>query len=328
MWLRLVRQGNQFTGYVSTNGTSWTTAGSDDDQHDCRGLRRPGGHEPRRLGNLYGDVHKSPARNRDGAHGAHGAHVAHSPTSPTTLPAPWTNRDIGGPALAGSASAAGGTFTVAAGGDNIWGPSDQFHFVYQPLQGDVEIIARVASLQYADAWSKAGVMIRESLTGSSRHAMMHVTGTEGWWFMRRIASGGESYEQFGSSGSAPGWVRLVREGNLFTAYRSTNGTTWSLVGTETIAMASTVYVGLAVTSNNPQRGRQRHSPTSRRELCRRGRISRRPCRSRAQRLAPRSPRPRPSRFRPQRATRMARLPRLISTGGRNSSRRTPRTRIA
>ena len=45
-------------------------------------------------------------------------------------------------------------------------------------------------------------------------------------------------------------MRLVREGNLFSAYRSTNGTTWSLVGTDTISMASTVYVGLAVTSHN------------------------------------------------------------------------------
>ena len=51
------------------------------------------------------------------------------------------------------------------GGADIWDTSDQFQFVYQPLQGDVEVIARVASLQYADAWSKAGVMIRESLTG-------------------------------------------------------------------------------------------------------------------------------------------------------------------
>ena len=36
---------------------------------------------------------------------------------------------------------------------------------------------------------------------------------------------------------------------MFSAYRSTNGTSWTLVGTETIAMPSTVYVGLAVTSH-------------------------------------------------------------------------------
>ncbi len=45
-------------------------------------------------------------------------------------------------------------------------------------------------------------------------------------------------------------MRLVREGDLFSAYRSTDGVTWALIGTDTISMAATVYVGLAVTSHN------------------------------------------------------------------------------
>ncbi len=139
---------------------------------------------------------------------------------------------------------------MTAGGIDIWGTSDQFHFVYQPLQGDVEVIARVASLQQADVWSKAGVMIRESLTAGSRHAFMMVSGSQGWGFQRRIATDDSSYHQAGPSGTAPGWVRLVREGNLFSAYRSTDGTSWSLVGSDTISMASTVYVGVALTSHN------------------------------------------------------------------------------
>ena len=175
--------------------------------------------------------------------------VSAGPTT-TTLPSPWASRDLGSPALAGSASASGGTFTVAAGGANIWGTSDQFHFVYQRLQGDVEVIARVASLQHADPWSKAGVMIRESLTGGSRNAFMMVSGTQGWGFQSRPETGDVSYRWDGPSGDALGWVRLVREGNLFSAYRSTNGTTWSLVGSDAISMASTVYVGLALTSHD------------------------------------------------------------------------------
>ena len=139
---------------------------------------------------------------------------------------------------------------MAAGGYDIWGTSDQFHFVYQPLQGDVEVIARIASLQAADGWSKAGVMIRESLTANSRNAFMKVSGSKGWGFQQRIATGDDSYNQDGPNGTAPGWVRLVREGNLFSAYRSTDGTTWSLVGSDTISMASTVYVGLALTSRD------------------------------------------------------------------------------
>jgi len=50
--------------------------------------------------------------------------------------------------------------------------------------------------------------------------------------------------------TTPAWVRLVRSGSVITTYWSTNGTTWTLVGSETISMASTVYVGLAATSHN------------------------------------------------------------------------------
>ena len=49
---------------------------------------------------------------------------------------------------------------------------------------------------------------------------------------------------------APRWVRLVRQGDSFSGYESADGSEWRLVGTETIAMAPTVYVGLAVTSHN------------------------------------------------------------------------------
>ena len=75
-------------------------------------------------------------------------------------------------------------------------------------------------------------------------------GTKRWAFQSRLETGGTTYNQSGPTGAVPGWVRLVREGNLFSAYRSTNGTSWSLLGTDTINMSSTVYVGLAVTSKN------------------------------------------------------------------------------
>jgi hypothetical protein len=44
-------------------------------------------------------------------------------------------------------------------------------------------------------------------------------------------------------------VRLVRQGSTFTASESSNGTTWTVVGSQTINMPQTLYVGLAVTSH-------------------------------------------------------------------------------
>jgi hypothetical protein len=45
-------------------------------------------------------------------------------------------------------------------------------------------------------------------------------------------------------------VRVVRSGNMFTAYNSTDGSSWTSMGSVTIAMGTNVYIGLAVTSHN------------------------------------------------------------------------------
>ena len=91
------------------------------------------------------------------------------------LSSPWQNADVGSVGLAGSTLTADGMFTVTGSGADIWGTSDAFQYVYQPLNGDGEIIAHVASEQNPDAWSKAGVMFRETLDSSSSHALIAVT---------------------------------------------------------------------------------------------------------------------------------------------------------
>src|SRR5262249_28591996 len=66
--------------------------------------------------------------------------------APTGLPTPWNGGDIGSTGLAGSSTYANGVFTVAGSGADIWGTADAFRMVSQPTSGDVEIVARVASL--------------------------------------------------------------------------------------------------------------------------------------------------------------------------------------
>ena len=57
------------------------------------------------------------------------------PPPPGPLPSPWVDTDVGSPALAGSASYNSGVFTVNGAGADIWGTSDQFNYVNQPLAG-------------------------------------------------------------------------------------------------------------------------------------------------------------------------------------------------
>jgi hypothetical protein len=170
-----------------------------------------------------------------------------------TLPAGWAVSNIGNPVISGSATHSSGTFSVSGAGTDIWGSSDQFTFVHRQLTGDATIVARVATLQNVNGWSKAGVMIRGSLAANSKHASVFVTPLNGVSFQRRASNGGTSVRTNGGTGTAPVWLKLVRLSSTLTAYRSADGTTWSTIGSATISMGSTVYVGLAVTSRDAAR---------------------------------------------------------------------------
>jgi len=230
-WVKAVRSGNTVTTYWSATGSSWTTIGS---------VTLP------LNASAYVGIavtsHNSGARTT--------ATVSDVSVVRKALPAGQRSIDIGSPAPAGSASYSSGTHTIKAGGTDIWSAADQFHFVYQPMAGNAEIVARVASITNTHAWAKAGVMIREALTAHSRHATMFASVSKGYAFQRRPETGGLSVHTSGGSGAPPGWVRLVRTGDRFDAYRSADGVSWKAVGSDTIPMADTVYVGLAVTSHN------------------------------------------------------------------------------
>ena len=90
------------------------------------------------------------------------------------VPSPWVNQDIGAVGRSGSATFSSGTFTVSGSGADIWGSTDEFHFVHQPLGSRTEIVARVVSLQNTHQDAKAGVMIREDLGAGSRHVVLAV----------------------------------------------------------------------------------------------------------------------------------------------------------
>jgi hypothetical protein len=171
------------------------------------------------------------------------------PPPPEGLPDGWASLDIGAVAAEGNASFASGTFTVRGSGADIWGTADEFHFVHRTLTGDGEIVARVASVQNRHAWSKAGVMFRESLDAGSKHATMFTSAARGLAFQRRSATNGLSTSTAGALVPPPRWIKMVRAGNVFSAFESSNGTTWTLVGSEAIVMSATVHVGLAVTSH-------------------------------------------------------------------------------
>ncbi|BCU76735.1 zinc-dependent metalloprotease family protein [Luteolibacter sp. LG18] len=165
--------------------------------------------------------------------------------------APWVSADIGSVGTVGGTSFDGTTYTLMGSGADIWSTADAFRYVYQPMTGDGEIVARVASSTSSQARGKSGVMIRETLTAGSKHVstLFHSDIAKNVT-TRRTTTGGSSTEVNGATAATPTWVKLTRTGDTFVSATSTDGTTWTTVSTTTVSMASSVYVGLAVSALN------------------------------------------------------------------------------
>jgi regulation of enolase protein 1 (concanavalin A-like superfamily) len=147
---------------------------------------------------------------------------------------------------------AGSAYNVTAGGVDIGGTSaDGFRYVYQQVSGNFDVEVQVSSLtQNVLPNSRAGLMVRQSLDAGSQMVFSGATSTDGYRFNYRITEGQIGVFNTVGSVSYPNvWVRLVRQGDEFTSYSSTNGTNWTSTGAVEISMTDTVYLGMAVSSH-------------------------------------------------------------------------------
>jgi regulation of enolase protein 1 (concanavalin A-like superfamily) len=164
--------------------------------------------------------------------------------------APWSQVEVGAVALQGDASFFDGTFSVSGDGADIWGTADAFHYVYQSLNRDGQITARVTGERNTNTFAKAGVMLRESLTANAAHVILDVRPGGEIEFMTRSSTGASTAFIAGTSVSFPAWLRLTRNGTTVTGAVAPDGTTWTTVGATTLSIASTADIGLAVTSHD------------------------------------------------------------------------------
>jgi beta-glucanase (GH16 family)/regulation of enolase protein 1 (concanavalin A-like superfamily) len=181
----------------------------------------------------------------------------------TALPTPWTAADIfatpaGSSAFTGTewsvtgGGSAGDQYGLSGTGINGSRYSESFHFVSQPVSGDGTLVAKLIDPVSA---AQAGLMFR-STTDKSSLCTSLIYSTQftpsGLAWMSRTSTGGYNLlHATGISITFPVWLKLVRAGNNVTAFRSTNGTTWTQIGgSQTVPMATNYLAGLAVSSGN------------------------------------------------------------------------------
>jgi len=156
-----------------------------------------------------------------------------------------------------SYNAATQTYTMTGAGADIYGESDEFHYAYKQLSGPGSITAKVESLSDIHEYSKAGVMIRETLDADSAQVLVSVTPRQnGVEFMYRLA--GETTTEWTEAGdpvhNPPHWVRIRRVQNNFYAEHSADNVIWvDVQGDEpsmaNVPMSANTYIGLHVLSH-------------------------------------------------------------------------------
>lgn len=75
----------------------------------------------------------------------------------------WQSKDVGTPGVAGNTSVNEDGSVTVKGSGKLQGIEDSFHFAYQKLKGDGEIVVKLDSVTAVDNHAFSGVMIRESL---------------------------------------------------------------------------------------------------------------------------------------------------------------------
>ena len=145
----------------------------------------------------------------------------------------------------------GEVFTINTTGADIWNEADACRYLYRPMNGNGEIVARIDSFEHSDGWAKAGPMFRENLSANSRNAYICVTPGNGVSFQVRKDNGGKSSSVIDHNFPLPCWVKLTRNGSEFTGFASADGQTWKRIGnTENVQMESKAFAGIATTSHN------------------------------------------------------------------------------
>ncbi|MGD0655988.1 MAG: hypothetical protein ABSA16_16755, partial [Thermoguttaceae bacterium] len=174
----------------------------------------------------------------------------------TGLPSSWYSQDIGTVTTAGSTNYIASELIVHGSGSNVGGTADSLQFAYRSVTGDCTIIARLACETLGTTTTilddKVGLMMRSSTDAGAQNVFVFLDSkyNAARWQMRTTINGSTSAGTDLTNMVMPIWFKLQRVGNVFTGYISSDGLTWTFVGTSTISMSNSIYVGVAVCSRD------------------------------------------------------------------------------
>jgi hypothetical protein len=231
VWLRLTRTGDIIRAYASTGDTvPWTLVG----EQTLPGL-------PETV--YWGEAVTSHV---DGT-------VATATFDAVALNwRTFESADIGAVGHAGTTQLTPTAITIEGGGADIWNNADAFRYYHTPTAtaGDSDLQVTVSSVENVNAWTKAGLMFRETLAANAKQVMLVVTPGKGIALQYRDTTGGASAQVAAVPGAAPTQLRLRKNGSNFLGYYY-DASGEHFVGSISVPMSgTTIFGGIPVTSHD------------------------------------------------------------------------------
>lgn len=161
--------------------------------------------------------------------------------------------DIGAPAIAGATAydAALQHYRMSAGGTNMWGRTDQFHFAWQRLKGDFIVRARVEWIgQGVDPHRKAGWIARKSLDPDSPYVDACVHAGDGLTSLQFRRDKGAITEQLVLDLKGGDVIQLERRGHTYIFSSARYGETFVSQTLADLDLGEELHVGLFLCSHN------------------------------------------------------------------------------
>ncbi len=151
-----------------------------------------------------------------------------------------------------------GMMQIYAGGKDMLQRSDfkcdEYGAVYHSkINGDFMVVVKIVSQEitsqipsneyyYPGTWAKAGIMIRNDISaaGSSSGYVFMAANPSFWEFSFDNDSDGyvETSPKSSERAVFPCWLKLIKEGKVFTGYYSTDGNGWNELGNATLDSAN------------------------------------------------------------------------------------------
>jgi len=160
--------------------------------------------------------------------------------------------DVGTPPIQGSAQfdAAAGRYRITGSGTDIWGPADEFHYLWRQVAGNVAVTATATFLSGGNPHRKAVIMLRESLDPGSPfvHLAIHGDGMPAVQF-RSTKGDTTNTVDFPTEGPGVWTLKLERKANAVTVWVAKDGAPLRELGHTLTRLGGTTLVGLGVSSH-------------------------------------------------------------------------------